>query len=124
MAFKHVKQVISTANSFVTLYTVPTGKEFVLLNKRACSWSIAYEATATITLANGSTTFDTLSVENTFYSPLGWSDEVVNGSNYTKTVFTAGQSIRGKSSIAGTAIEIVGLELDAGTWATVNQSNS
>lgn len=126
MAFKHVKQVISTANTFTTLYTVPTGKEFVLMNKRACSWNIATDATATITFANSSNvTLSTLTVENSD-DALNFleTNEVVNGSNYEKTLFTAGQSIKGKSSVAGTMIEIIGLELDAGTWTDVNQSNS
>jgi len=126
MAFKHVKQVISTANSFVTLYTVPTGKEFVLTNKRACSWNIATGATATITIANGSnTTLATLTVDNSLGdSMLTSTDNVVDGSNYEKTLFAAGQSIKGKSSVAGAMVEIIGLELDAGTWTNVNQSNS
>ena len=126
MAFKHVKQVISTANTFTTLYTVPTGKEFVLMNKRACSWNIATDATATINLSNSSNvTLSTLTVENSDEA-LNFleTNEVVNGSNYEKTLFTAGQSIKGKSSVAGTMIEIIGLELDAGTWTSVNQSNS
>ena len=126
MAFKHVKQVISTANTFTTLYTVPTGKEFVLMNKRACSWNIATDATAMITFANSSNvTLSTLTVENSDEA-LNFleTNEVVNGSNYEKTLFTAGQSIKGKSSVAGTMIEIIGLELDAGTWTNVNQSNS
>lgn len=126
MAFKHVKQVISTANTLTTIYTVPTGKEFVLMNTRACSWSIASNATATLTFANGSTTFTTLTVENSYddNNVLVESDELVDGSNYTKTVFAAGATIKGKSTVAGTMVEIVGLELDAGTWANVNQSNA
>lgn len=125
MAFNHVKQVISTANSFATLYTVPTGKEFVLLNTRACSWNIASNTTATLTFANGSTTFATLTVVNNYNgNSLADTDEVVDGSNYTKTVFSAGAVIKGKSTVAGTMVEIVGLELDAGTWANVNQSNA
>ena len=126
MAFKHVKQVISTANTFTTLYTVPTGKEFVLMNKRACSWNIVKDATATITFADSSNvTLSTLTVENSDEGAnFIETDDVVNGSNYEKTLFTAGKSIKGKSSVAGTMIEIIGLELDAGTWTNVNQSNS
>ena len=126
MAFKHVKQVISTANTFTTLYTVPTGKEFVLMNKRACSWNIVLNATATITFADSSNvTLSTLTVENSDEGAnFIETDDVVNGSNYEKTLFTAGKSIKGKSSVAGTMIEIIGLELDAGTWTNVNQSNS
>ena len=126
MAFKHVKQVISTANSLMTLYTVPTGKEFVLFNKRACSWNIASDATATVTFYNGSTSIGALTVQNTNGGDAivtAATDEVVDGSNYTKTVFSAGTVLKAKTSVANTMAEIIGLELDAGTWTNVNQSN-
>ena len=35
MAFKHIRSIISAASTDQTLYTVPSGKEFVLLKTRA-----------------------------------------------------------------------------------------
>lgn len=120
MSFKQIQHTITTANTDQTIYTVPTGKEYVVFGTRARSNNTG----KTITFKQGSTTFSTLttSSENGNY---GWSGiKYVTISDPLKIVLSAGTVVKARSTQTNDIAEVFGLELNAGTWATVGTNLS
>ena len=108
MSFKQITHTLATAGVEETIYTVPTGKEYVLFRTRARDMG-----EAVVTFKRNSTIFSTLTIPQ-MYSGYG-----VAKSNCMKDVLTAGTVIKASSTVASTFAEVFGLELPAGTWATV-----
>ena len=101
MAFKHIRHSFTTANSWVALYTVPTGRE------RARNGTAIHP---TVSFANNS---------NTVLATLDTTDDAIVVADSGATLFTAGQAVKGRSTATGAVGEIIGLELPAGTWSTI-----
>lgn len=111
MAFKHIRENITNTNTDQTIYTVPAGKEFVLMRKRARDASADHVGTVTFKL--GTSTIEELS----------FSSSIAEIGEGTKLLCEAGNVIKARSTFAGAMAEAMGVEFKAGTWATVNESN-
>jgi len=114
MPFKEISYKITTANSDQTIYTVPAGKEYVVFRTRARD-----SVGAVVTFKQGSTTFSTVTVKDPFDSDgfyLGIGSTV---SEPMKLVLSAGTVVKARSTVANNYADLLGLELPAGTWATV-----
>ena len=115
MAFKHIKHLFNASGVSETLYTVPSGKEFVLLRKRARCLSSSGGASGQVSFSSNNNTLETINISN--------SDNIVNGA-ITKSVFSSGATITGVSTISSAMAELMGLEFNAGTWEGISSASN
>ena len=106
MSFKHIRKNLDLSEIYETAYTVPSGKEFVMMKKRVRNPT---EYSGSVQFKLGEDTVDTINV----------SANSVVLSNSTKTLVEAGTVIGMYSTIGGLKTDVMGLELKAGTWSTI-----
>ena len=115
MAFKHFRNVLASADTDVSLYTVPSGREFVLMNMRVRNVNGASSTnTMTFKTVEGGQT-------NTVGEISIQSDEISKHGASIKRLMEAGSVIMARASISGMMAEAMGVEFNAGVWSTIHE---
>ena len=111
MAFRHIKNLIATTLSDETLYTVPSGREFVLMRKRVRNSGT--EGTCSFKLGDGDS-FEEISFT---------SSDIFKHGQPSKMLLEAGTTVKAwlSATATGTTVELMGIELPAGSWVKVKE---
>lgn len=109
MAFIQVTKTLASTSK-TALYTVPEGKEYVLMRERMRENGVA---TPSVSFSvNSNSAFRTLSSTNSS------SHEIIVGPRHND-VYSAGTVIYATSTAANAIAEIMGIEIDAGSWSLI-----